>query len=670
MAPSSLSVEQLMNRARAQEKSGDLAGAAESYRAVLARFPANKRARQGLDRLASSAAVNMGPQIDAMTRMLSGGNPAKAAELGEQLVAAGAGDLRVHELLGHARLQLGRASAAADALRKAISIDGNRPELHYTLGIALREASQPDDAVTAFRRAIRLRPGYVEAQYNMAGALRDLGQFDEAIRIYRALAPKLPKMADLQLNLGNALRGKEHYDEAAEAYEKALELNPRLAGVMVNLSSVRALEERPLEAESLLREAVTLEPDSAMIHIRLAQMVNRMGRTDEAVEHCEAALRIEPENAEYMSTLGDMLRDAGRREEAEAAYLRAADIAPDMGGPWFGWAEVHRHTAGDPNLTRIAALADNAEADVLDRIPAAFALGRAHDAIGDTDAAFARYKQANDLRAASLDYSIDEDVAMFANLKKAFPRPLKAAVTEGDDGPRPIFIVGMPRSGTSLVEQILAAHSKVRAAGELGAMRRAIHAESEDSLTHGHVPSAQALEGINERYQRSMRQLGEGKKVITDKMPLNFRWIGFIMSALPRATVLHMCRDPRAVCWSCYKSDFSNLGNRYIYDLETLARFETLHDELMAHWHALYPGQIHDVDYEALTEDPEGGIRAILRACDLDWEDACLNFHQVKRSVTTASALQVKRKMYTGSSEDWRRYESHLGPLLDGLGAR
>ena len=227
----------------------------------------------------------------------------------------------------------------------------------------------------------------------------------------------------------------------------------------------------------------------------------------------------------------------------------------------------------------------------------------------------------------------------------------------------PIFVLGMPRSGTTLVEQVLASHSRVFGAGELELLESAVAAHGSTEIP----PSIDSFTRIRDAYRQGLAKLGVAEAFVTDKMPLNFRWIGYICTALPEARIVHVQRDARATCWSCFKHYFSSRGNGFASDLRDVARYYRLYADLMAFWHDRFPGRIHDLSYEALTEHQEDQTRSLLAYLGLDWEDACLAFHLAERSVQTASATQVRQRLYQGSSEAWRRYEAHLGPMLEVL---
>jgi hypothetical protein len=232
---------------------------------------------------------------------------------------------------------------------------------------------------------------------------------------------------------------------------------------------------------------------------------------------------------------------------------------------------------------------------------------------------------------------------------------------------RPIFILGMPRSGTTLVEQIIASHHKVYGAGELNNLKNIVtpilvnHLNSKNKTIN-----KQEIKSVRQQYLDSLIKLNAKEKIVTDKMPINFRFIGFILSALPEAKIIHVKRDARATCWSNYKHYFSS-GNGFTFDQEDLARFYGLYSELMDFWHKLFPNKIYDLNYEKLTVNQKKETEKLLKYCELDWDENCLEFHKNDRGIKTASASQVRQKMYQGSSEAWKKYEPYIEPLISGL---
>ena len=286
------------------------------------------------------------------------------------------------------------------------------------------------------------------------------------------------------------------------------------------------------------------------------------------------------------------------------------------------------------------------------------ALSKVYEDLGDHDKQFKFLKKGNDQRKKELNYSIDQSLKLHSSIKEFFKSPLTPVKKSSYNALkfRPVFIVGMPRSGTSLVEQIVSSHHEVHGAGELEYFSPILS----PILTKGSaVVTEKDILSIRDQYLSKVSSLKFKQGIMTDKMPANFRYIGFILSAFPEAKIIHLKRDARATCWSIYKYYFDSKGNGYSFDQEDLAKYYGLYSEMMAFWHELFPNKIYDISYEDLTTNQEEETRKLLEYCDLDWDENCLNFHKNERAVKTASALQVREKMYQGSSDVWKEYEAY-----------
>ena len=390
-----------------------------------------------------------------------------------------------------------------------------------------------------------------------------------------------------------------------------------------------------------------------------------LGRMEQAVASYAKALQIKPDYAEAHNNLGIVLTNLGKPEEAVASYNKALQIKPDF-------AEAHRNLSiakeyqdGDPQTHQMLQLVERHNLSDEDRMHLNFALGKAHGDIGDHDKAFSYLLDGNRLRKKELKYEISSDRASIEKIKSTFSEDVPAlnAVKEpeGANGQQPIFVLGMTRSGTTLVEQILASHSQVYGAGEMRLLGQSIKTIEWNSTQL----SSDQLESIRQSYLSGLTKIGASEPCITDKMPSNFWWIGFIFGATPEAKIVHVKRDARATCWSNFKNYFSREGNGFAYSLQDVAEYYKMYIDLMAFWHEMFPGRIYDLNYEALTEHQKDETQKLLEYVGLKWEDQCLEFHKTKRAVQTASATQVRQKMYQGSSEEWRKYEKHLEPMVE-----
>ena len=394
-------------------------------------------------------------------------------------------------------------------------------------------------------------------------------------------------------------------------------------------------------------------------------------RLEAAVNCFEKALVINPDFADAQYSLGLINRDLGQVDEAIKQYEKAISIKQNHAEAHHNLSYLKKFTENDSQITLMQSLLSTSDPSQSDRIHLCLALAKANEKLGKQDEFFEFLHEGNRLRKEELDYSLEIDQKLFSILKKMFKTP-KSLPYEASNV-RPIFIVGLPRSGTTLVEQIIASHQAVYGAGELTTLGNLIAPIIENFSTHNkNRLSKKDFLSIRQQYLDALSVFNAPEDVITDKMPLNFQYIGFILSAFPEAKIVHLKRDARATCWSIYRRYFFRVGNGWCnhgwaYNLDDLAGFYGLYTDLMDFWHQTFPGKIYDICYEDLTTNQEEETRKLLDYCELDWDENCLNFHATKRAVKTASALQVRQKMYQGSSEAWKKHESYLQPLIKGL---
>jgi tetratricopeptide (TPR) repeat protein len=374
--------------------------------------------------------------------------------------------------------------------------------------------------------------------------------------------------------------------------------------------------------------------------------------------------------------LGALLKSLGDMDAARSAYLRAVDIEPDMTGAWRALAEMRKYaSADDADIAYMTQVHQRQDLDRSQQANICFALGKAYDDLEDYDTAFAYYAEGNAAQRQQVKPNMDRQVGEL----RRFRRSIDASVIArwrgaGDPDPTPIFILGMPRSGTTLTEQILASHPKVEGGGELYDLARTFSGVGKIAGLEGAFPDWLAeidetgLKRLGRAYVDAIREGRENATFITDKMPANFRFVGLIRMILPNAKIIHTRRHPGDTCLSCYTKLFTE-GQEFTYNLSDLGRYYRAYDELMAHWRAvLPPGDILEVGYERLVSDMEAQTRRLLDFCGLEWDDACLRFHENKRSVATASVMQVRRPVYTSSVQRWQRYRRHLDPLFQAMG--
>jgi len=476
-------------------------------------------------------------------------------------------------------------------------------------------------------------------------------------------ATEQPGQADIDAVIGLLEAGR--LQEAERDSRALLDRYPKSVLVLNLLGVVLQRLDKSDEAVSVLDQATRLAPGFAEAHDNRGIALKASGDFERAIESFDRAIAAKPDFAAAHYNRANALKDAGRFEKAADGYRAAIHLRPGFAEAHRNLAALKRFAAGDEQLKLMRELFDGRTGGLTNRAELCFALAKATEDLGDYDDSFRYIEEGNRLVNNRFGYRLDADKKLFSQLRTLFGDNTSTGDMPQAETPahRPVFIVGMVRSGTSLVEQILASHKDVHGAGELEAMNRIVV-----PLLADHPEPAAGIDAIRTGYIAELESLGVQERVITDKMPPNFRWIGFIASALPEAKIVHVFRDPMATCWSIYRHYFPDEGHGYAYDIDNLASYYGLYDGLMRFWHERFPGRIYDLGYEALTEDLEAETRRLLDVCELDWDPACLEFHETERPVRTLSATQVRQKIYTGSSEAWRRYERHLDDLEAALG--
>jgi Flp pilus assembly protein TadD len=573
------------------------------------------------------------------------------------------------------RQQAGRAADAAALYDRILALNPDLPEVHNNLGAALASLGRPAEAEATYRRAVTIKSDYAEAYSNLGNTLAVLRRFDEAELMHRRAIAFKPDFAGAYSNLGNTLRELGRPGDAEAACRTAIALDPDHGEAHANLGNALKSLGRPDEAEPILRRAIALNPSNAEAHSGLGTVLQDLGRDGEAETMFRQAIALKPDFAGAYNNLGLALKETGRLDESREVAEHAVRLAPRNPLFYGNLAEVRRFTAGEPFMAALEAMAkDPASLAVGDRIHLHFALAKAYQDIGEHQDAFRQLLAGNALRRRHVAY---DEAAMLGGMERvrqvftaALVRSLEGV---GEPSRVPVFVVGMLRSGTTLIEQILASHPAVHGAGELRLFDRAAGAVRD--LLPGLPSYPEMISSMRAEHIRTLGALYAGELVrhapdathITDKMPSNFLLAGLIHLALPNATIIHAVRDPVDTCVSCFSKHFTD-GQLHTYDLAELGRYYRHYQALMAHWHrVLPPGRILDVRYEDTVSDVESAARRIVAHCGLPWDPRCLDFHSTERPVRTASATQVRRPVYQSSVGRWRPHEAFLAPLLKEL---
>ena len=534
------------------------------------------------------------------------------------------------------------------------------------LTAVLKQMGKMNESLVVCQKNVQLNPQDAGAHNNLGVLLQEVhGRLKEAEESCRQAISLKPELADAHYNLGNTLKKQGRLDEAEESYTRAITLKPNFADAYYNLGNTLKTRGRLDEAEINYKTAIALKPNFADAHYNLGNTLKKQGRLDEAETNYRKTIALKPDYAECHNNLGNTLQARGRLDEAETNYRKAIALKPD-------YAEAHRHLAilkkfdvQDKQYSKMQKLYLDKNISEDQRCHINFGLAKACEDLGDIEKAFQHYKEGNELRKRLLNYNINQDIKLFRQIKYTYPR-IKQNSLKADKILKkliPIFIVGLPRSGTTLVEQIISSHSKVTGAGELN-----FAAQFGSSIAQGLSDSNRdSLINFREKYLFKLQSVSKGNLIVTDKMPQNFRYIGLLAAAFPEAKIVHVKRNPAAVCWANYKQYFEVKSNGYCNAIDDVISYHKLYENLMVFWTKSLSKRIYNIDYEQLTVNQESETRQLIDYLDLNWDEKCLSPQNNKRNVATASNVQIRKKVYRGSSEQWKKYQPFLNEAFDSL---
>ncbi len=599
------------------------------------------------------------------------------ADAEEDREAVISGDQPADRLASAKALQKqGDLAGAEAAYRRVLALEPDNAEALNNLGNVLRALKRPAESVDCFQQALKAKPEHPAILSNLGLALGDLHRFAEAAECHRRAVAADPMLAAGHNNLGLALKELGRFGDAEASYRRAIAIKPDFAEALNNLGNALRAMDRTEDATAAYRRAIAIKPDYAEAHNNLGNALRDGQHFDQAIRSYRRALELAPRLAKAYCSLGKLLQEVGQPDDAHDAFVRAVDCDGTLIEAHFNLIET---TADKPDMRRLAQLEDLArKSDALaveDRIALHFTLSRAYERLNRYDKSFEELSKANRLKRGQVDFDGSAEGQRIAALERVFTRGLLAAKSShGSPSEIPIFVLGFPRSGTTLTEQILASHPQVYGAGELGILARIadeLRASADPGLDFpACIPelSPAELRRAGEDYVRQLKAQSPTAARVTDKMPENYHFIGLIHLILPKARILHVMRDPLDTCLSCFAQQF-RASIAYANELHELGDYYRCYAALMDHWRKVLPaGSMLEVRYEDLVEDLEGEVRRILDYCRLPWDDRCLSFHETDRPVKTASLVQVRRPLYRSSVGRWRLYEKHLAPLREALG--
>ncbi len=531
------------------------------------------------------------------------------------------------------------------------------------LHLSLRGPGNAQNPGPAAAPAVRAAPASPRELLARGNHCLEQGDFAKAAAIYRELVDRHPRHGEGYRNLGAALFNLGRYTEAEPLLRKAVELDPNNYEFLGALGTFLRAFGRAAESESMLRRALKLNPKFVDARASLGETLLQRGRLRDAKARFEKVLKSEPRHVQALLGTAKIAQMEGRFEDAAAIYRRVLAMRPKNPQALAGLPAISKMTAADSDWLKTVEETAAGGIACLEESDLRFAIGKYYDDVEDYPRAFESYKRANELRKAAAEpYLPAERTGFVDSMIRGYTRDAIAQAVGGSDSVKPIFIVGMARSGTSLTEQIIASHPAVRGAGELAFWSETAQ-KNEEAIKRGVLDEATRKQ-LAEDYLRVLAEDAPGAERVIDKAPFNSDFLGVIHSVFPKARIIYMQRDPVDTCLSCYFQSFA-LSINFTMDLADLAQYYREHQRLMAHWRAVLPaGTVLDVPYEGLIADPNLWTRKSLDFLGLEWDDRCLDFTKTRRAVSTASSWQVRQKIYKTSVARWRHYEKFIGPLL------
>ncbi len=616
-----------------------------------------------------------------------------------------------HANLGEVLRQAGRTDEAEEALEAALKLDDKNPQALNNLGIINYERRKYSEAVELYKKALEARPNMSEALNNLGNALRVTGDIDGAIQAYQEALTIRENYPEAYNNLGTLLQQDKKFEEAEHALRKAIQQNPRYVEAHNNLALLYSGQKKEVDALRILGDALKFAPKNvqtllitAKIQLRrgalqaseqaarmalaqepenaegltiLGQVLHETDRYDEAIEVLDRALKHNPKNPDALNFYGVALKSVGKLDEARDYILKALKLNDTMYGAYANLNDLVDFSKGEGEelfnrMDAIFEASKNLEADHL--LPLHFAYAKALDDRGEHEKALDHYIVGGRMKRRQLDYNEAETFGFFDSIRATFTKDLLANNKyEGIDDERPVFIVGMPRSGSTLVEQILSSHPDVYGAGEVKYLSRALGQLRDRFPSLPKYPemaqkiTPAQLDIVAKNYLAALTKGAGDAKKITDKLLTNYFFVGLIHMLFPKAKFIHTARDPIDTCLSGFTKLFKD-DMPHSYDLGELGRYYGKYRELMAHWEEVLPaGTMTSVVYEDVVANTEKEAKDLIKFLGLDWNDKCLEFHKSDRPVKTASVAQVRKPIYKTAVKRWKKYGNGLKPLADAI---
>jgi tetratricopeptide (TPR) repeat protein len=603
-------------------------------------------------------------------------NPKQAIAMGKRAIRIDPNNPGAHSNLGLAYYDCGDLIEAEASQRRAITLNPDFVPALNNLGSIARDNGDKSLAIEYYKKALRANPSYGEAANNLTAALIEDERYSEAEALTQDRVKVNPRDHDLQRNIGRLHLVNSDLDRAEAAFRNAISVNENKAESYTGLSQVLYEKNHTklalLEAEKALR----LDPESAMACHQIGMAKANLGDIDAGFEFYHKALAIRPDLTASQIALGHLLMEQGDFDAAKAAFEHAAELSQDPLNAQIALARLEKMTTETPVFQALKLAVPQAE-NMMPAKAVAFhyAIGKAYEDVKSFDDAFGHFTKGADIKRSIINYDPnDNDRSTDSTIKTFDGAMIEKLRTHAIDADQAIFVVGMPRSGTTLTESILNAHPQVFGAGELNDMQALFGAQANgqrlDMASNVAQMSGVDLARRMTTYIENLDKHAPGTPHIVDKMPANFQMVGLIHALMPNAKIVHIARNPFDTCLSCFTRVFER-SQLHSYDQAELGRYFNNYVRLMDHWNTVLPqGAFHTVHYENLVDNIDAESRQIIDHCGLEWDESCLEFYKGERRVRTASVQQVRQPLYASSKAKWKKYERHLQPLFETIGER
>lgn len=582
---------------------------------------------------------------------------------------------QAHNNLGIARFDGRNFAEAVACYRKALELQPNFPEAYNNLGNALRRQNKSEEAIEAYQNALAYRERYPEAYNNLGTMLREMGKSEQAEHALRKAIQQNPQYVDAQVNLASLYYGDKRDVDALRLLSDVLKRAPADVRALILTARIQARRANFAAAEQALRLVLRGNPENGEALTVLGSVLHETDRYDEAVVQLEKADKLQPNNAETLSYYGVALKSVGRLDDAREKILSGLKLNPNLIGAYANLNDLVDYSE-EPELyaglTQVVEQMKDRPVEL--RLPLHYAYAKALDDNGQPEKALEHYIEGGKIKRKLLNYNEKETFKFFEDIKQAFPAEIfKNRPYEGNQTDRLLFIVGMPRSGSTLVEQILASNDAVYGAGEVKYFSQMLHKLRDRFPSLSRFPQMVSelkpnhYKLVADGYQQAMFKNAGDARIVTDKLLTNYFFIGMLHLLFPNAKFINTRRDPVDCCLSAFTKLFKD-DMPHSYDMGELGRYYRQYDALMKHWESVLPeGVLKAVEYENVVADTEKEARGIIEFLGLDWDDKMLEFHKSSRPVKTASVAQVRKPIYKTAVQRWKKYGDGLQPLIDAI---